>query len=68
MIGLVALPPLFHIYSLWLLLQMASLPEESGTAKPRTVYAALILDILGLVAFGPFFCGFTFWFIRLVLQ
>jgi hypothetical protein len=62
-IGLFILPPLLHLYSLWLLARLAMYPGDVSAAGLRKIYAALAIDVLALV-FYPLFCLTWFnWFI-----
>lgn len=54
LIGLLACPPLCHLYSLGLLLYVAAFHGDLPPAANRQFYIALILDVLviGLAAYG----------------
>jgi hypothetical protein len=53
--GLIILPPLLHLYSLWLLARLAVYPGEVSAAGLRKTCAAIAIDVLALV-FYPLFC------------
>ena len=50
LLGLVLCPPLLHLYSLWLLYRLMSLPDELSPAGTRKVYAALAIDGLVVIS------------------
>lgn len=43
-LGMIVLPPLLNLYSIWLLIRMAGLDEEPSPAGLRRVYGAIIID------------------------
>src|SRR5262249_5763157 len=49
LIGLITLPFILHVYSLWLLVKLANHPEEVSPAGMRRVYGALAIDGFVLV-------------------
>jgi hypothetical protein len=49
-LGIILLPPLVNIYSLWLILKVVSRDEDLSTTATRKVYAAVAVD--GLVLLG----------------
>ena len=49
-IGMIALPPLLNIYSIWLLIRLAKMDEELSSAALRKVYGAIAIDTFVLIA------------------
>jgi hypothetical protein len=51
-IGLLALPPLLHFYSLWLLFRLAFLHGDLSESGTRKAYLATAIDLVVLIGFG----------------
>jgi Putative prokaryotic signal transducing protein len=51
--GIVALPPLLHLYSLWLLGKLARAEGAISAAGRRKAVAAAVIAVLALLVFGP---------------
>jgi hypothetical protein len=60
LIGLVACPPLMHLYSLFLLLYVAAFHGELPPAETRHFYIALLVDVLVIGMAGYFMLAFMF--------
>jgi hypothetical protein len=56
-LGLFLCPPLLHLYSLWLLLQLSSLPDEISPASKWKYYTAMAIDLVILVSVALFILG-----------
>jgi hypothetical protein len=48
-IGMIVLPPILNLYSIWLLIRMAAMDQEPSRAGLRKVYGALAIDAFVLV-------------------
>lgn len=55
--GLFVLPPLLHLYSVFLLLRLAFSSEELSRSAMRKVYIALVLDVLVCSLVGALLAG-----------
>jgi hypothetical protein len=57
--GLVACPPLFHLWSLWLILELFMSGDSISATKRGLLWIAMLLDIASLVAFPALYFQLT---------
>jgi len=64
-LGVLILPPLLHLYSIWCIIRLYSIDEELSPAGRRKFYGALFIDVLAVTVLPLLICaGALNWFGR----